>query len=52
MKNSEQELKDLKKKYILLRQAAEFLKVQETDLPRVVKRFLDEIEEMEKQIKS
>ena len=49
---SEQELKNLKKKEILLRQAAEFLKVQEVDLPRVVKRFLGEIEEMEKQIKA
>jgi transposase-like protein len=51
MKISEQELKELKKKDILLRQAAEFLKVQEADLPRVVKRFLDEIEEMDKQLK-
>jgi len=49
---SEQELKNLKKKENLLRQAAEFLKVQEIDLPRVVKRFLDEIEQMDNQLKS
>ena len=49
---SEQELKELKKKENLLRQAAEILKVQEVDLPKVVKRFLDEIEQMDKQLKS
>ena len=49
---SEQELKDLKKKEVLLRQAAEILKVQENDLPRVVKRFSDELEDMNKKLKS
>jgi transposase-like protein len=51
MKISEQELKDLKKKDILLRQAAEILKVEEKDLPRVVKRFLDEIKQFDERLK-
>jgi transposase-like protein len=51
MKISEQELKDLKKKDILLRQAAEVLKVEEKDLPRVVKRFLDEIKQFDERLK-
>lgn len=33
-----------------LKQAAEVLRVEEKDLPRVVKRFLDEIEEMNKKL--
>ncbi len=49
---SEQELKELKKKEKLLRQAAETIKVQEKDLPRVVNRFLNELKEMEKKLKS
>jgi len=49
---SEQELKKLKKKEKLLRQAAESIKVQEKDLPRVVKRFLDELKEFNKKIKN
>jgi len=49
---SEKELKGLKKKQKLLRQAAESIKVQEKDLPRVVKRFLDELKQFEKEIKS
>lgn len=49
---SEQELKELKKKDKLLRKAAEVIKVQEKDLPRVVKRFLDEMKEFDKKIKS
>lgn len=47
---SEQELKKLKKKEKLLRQAAESIKVQEKDLPRVVKRFLDELKEINRKI--
>ena len=46
----EQELKKLKEKEKLLRQAAENIKVQEKDLPRVVKRFLDELKEINKKI--
>ena len=49
---SEKELKDLKKKEKLLRQAAESIKVQEKDLPRVVKRFLDELKQFENDIKN
>jgi len=49
---SNQELKELKNKGRLLSQAAEIVRVQEKDLPRVVKRFLDEIKEMDKKLKS
>jgi alanyl-tRNA synthetase len=49
---SEQELKELKNKKKLLSQAAEILKVQEKDLPRVVKRFLDEMKEFNQKIKN
>ena len=49
---SYQELKELKKKEKLLSQAAEIVRVQEKDLPRVVRRFLDEIKEMDKKLKS
>ncbi len=49
---SNQGLKELKKKGKLLNEAAEIVRVQEKDLPRVVKRFLDEIKEMDKKIKS
>jgi len=48
---AEQELKILKNKQKLLSQAAETLKVQEKDLPRVVKRFLDEIKEFDERLK-
>jgi alanyl-tRNA synthetase len=48
---AEQELKVLKNKQKLLSQAAEILKVQEKDLPRVVKRFLDEIKEFDERLK-
>lgn len=48
---TEQELKVLKNKQKLLSQAAETLKVQEKDLPRVVKRFLDEIKEFDERLK-
>lgn len=49
---SNQGLKELKNKGKLLSQAAEIVRVQEKDLPRVVKRFLDEIKEMNKKLKS
>ncbi|MDI6825652.1 MAG: hypothetical protein QMD36_00435 [Candidatus Aenigmarchaeota archaeon] len=48
----EQEFKELKKKEKLLKQATEILKVQDVDLPRVVKRFLDEIKEFDEKIKN
>ena len=50
--NSEKEIKELKKKEKILREAAESIKVQEKDLPRVVKRFLDELKQFENEIKS
>jgi len=40
------EWEELKRKERLLRQAAAVLSVGEKDLPRVVERFLKEIEEM------
>lgn len=46
------QIKELKKKEKILRQAAESIKVQEKDLPRVVKRFLDELKQFEKELKS
>jgi alanyl-tRNA synthetase len=49
---SEQELKELKKKEKLLKQAADSINVQEKDLPRVVKRFLDEIKQFEDELRS
>lgn len=49
---SEKEIKELKKKEKILKQAAESIKVQEKDLPRVVKRFLDELEDMNEKLKS
>ena len=51
MQISEQEWKQLKKKEKLLKQSAEILKVEDKDLPRVIKRLLDEIEEMDKKLK-
>jgi len=49
---SNNNIKDLKKKGRLLSEAAEILSVQEKDLPRVVKRFLNEIQEMDRKLKS
>jgi len=46
------QIKELKKKEKILKQAAESIKVQEKDLPRVVKRFLDELKQFKKEIKS
>jgi len=49
---SEREIKELKNKEKILKQASESIKVQEKDLPRVVKRFLDELKQFESEIKS
>ena len=38
----------LKRRYEIVKRAAEILRVQEEDLPRVLERFLKEIEEMKK----
>jgi len=42
----------LKNKEKLLKRAAEILRVNDADLPRVVDRFLKEIEEMNKKLKT
>ncbi len=47
---SKEEFLALKNKERLLKQAAEILHVSEADLPRVVDRFLKEIEEMDKEL--
>jgi hypothetical protein len=44
---SKNEFLQLKKKEKILKQAAEILRVEEKDLPRVVERFKKEVEEME-----
>lgn len=44
--------KSLKEKERLLRKAAQILSVSESDLPRVVERFLKEIEEMKSRSRS
>ena len=49
---SDKEIKQLKKKEKILKRAAESIKIQEKDLPRVVKRFLDELKQFENEIKS
>jgi len=43
---TEKQFQELKQKEKLLKSAAEKLKVEEKDLPRVIKRFQDEIEKM------
>ena len=47
----ENEWKELKEKEKLLKEAARSLKVDETELPNVVKRFNRELEEMEESIR-
>ena len=46
------QIKELKKKEKILREAAELIKVQEKDLPRVVKRFQDELKQFEDELKT
>lgn len=48
---SKKEWQNLKKKSKILEKAAEILRVEEKDLPRVVERFQKEIEEMDKKLK-
>ncbi len=48
---TEKEWNELKRKSRLLKKTAEILRVEEKDVPRVTKRFLDEVIEMEKQLK-
>ena len=52
MQISEQEWKQLKKKEKILKQAAEILRVEEKDLPRVIERFTKEIKEMDEKLKN
>ena len=48
---NEKEWKELKRKSKILKQVAEILRVEEKDVPRITKRFMDELSEMEKQLK-
>ncbi|MEM5853586.1 MAG: hypothetical protein QW228_04420 [Candidatus Aenigmatarchaeota archaeon] len=48
---SRSEWKKLKKKEKILMRAAEILRVEDKDLPRVIERFQREIREMEEKIK-
>ena len=43
---NKKEWEELKKKEKLLKKAAEILRVEDKDLPRVVDRFMKEVEEM------
>ncbi len=43
---------ELRKKDKILKKAAEIVRVEPKDLPRVLKRFLNEIEEANKKIQS
>jgi alanyl-tRNA synthetase len=52
MQISEKEWKELKRKEKILNQAAEVLRVEPKDLPRVIKRFQDEIKEMDQKLQS
>jgi hypothetical protein len=45
------DFKKLKEKERILKEAAEAIRVQEKDLPRVVARFKREIKEMDEQLK-
>jgi len=42
------EFEDLKRKYKILKEAAKIFRVEDKDLPRVVKRFKKELEDMKK----
>lgn len=48
MSQNKKEWEDLNRKEKLLREAAQILSVSEKDLPRVIDRFLKEVEEMRK----
>lgn len=47
---SKKEWQNLKKKSKILEKAAEILRVEEKDLPRVVERFQKEIKEMKEKL--
>jgi hypothetical protein len=48
---SQKEWKELKKKQKLLKQASDVLRVEPEDLPRVIKRFQDELKEFNQNLK-
>ena len=48
--SDESRMQELKKKELILKEAAAAIRVQEEHLPRVVARFKREIEEMDKQL--
>jgi len=50
MQISEKEWKELKRKEKLLRQSSNILNVEPQDLPRVIKRFQEEIKEMNEKL--
>ncbi|MBD3155638.1 MAG: hypothetical protein GF368_03205 [Candidatus Aenigmarchaeota archaeon] len=50
MQISQKEWKELKEKEKILKQASEVLRVEPEDLPRVIKRFLDERKEMKQKL--
>jgi len=50
MKLSKKRFDELKRKERILKEAAAVLRVQESDLPRVIERFQREIKEMEEKL--
>ncbi|MBL7169953.1 MAG: hypothetical protein ISS48_02965 [Candidatus Aenigmarchaeota archaeon] len=51
MQISQNNWKELKRKEKLLKQSADILRVEPQDLSRVIKRFQDEIKEMDEKLK-
>lgn len=49
---TKKEFVDLKNKEKILKKAAEILRVEDKDLPKVIDRFLREIEEMKQKLKN
>ncbi len=49
---SKKEWEKLKKKSKILEKAAEIIRVEEKDLPRVIERFKREIKEMEEKLRN
>ena len=47
---TKEEFEDLKKKEKILKEASNVLRVKDEDLPKVLKRFLNEIEEMKRKL--
>ncbi len=51
MQVTEKEWKELKRKEKLLKEAADILRVEPQDLPRVIERFVNEVKEMDEKLK-